>query len=613
MGAMLACAALLAAACDSGNQSSSASSSNGAAGGHPFVTTASWGPASWSFNQHGTGYFAGFGVQLPLGIPQKTTNRVQMFNIIPQLYTSFSEGKNSVTVHLIPGAKFSNGDPVDAQDVVRSILLDGVAQSGTFESDVTNAVAVNSTTVEIDFLPNVPSIIKRGWMLGVVPLPMSQFGQFLPAGMEQDVWTYNKLLQNPATASTALSSSAYKAIEADFVNLQHFQPKTLIGDGPFMLTGISTGSAVEVKSPTYFDASKVHVQKLNLINTVSSTATVYPMLFSNDLDFYGPASPSTPEYEHWQATPGAHSQSVNQDRTEELLFNNKKYPFTLMPVRQAIAYLINRKTLLESEDGGRLIGNQPEQVPDGLGGVLNSIWLSPAQLHSLNPYNYGPTKATQLLESAGFHKSGSQWIMPNGEPFTTTVISSSASPPPNGPLFVKQLASVLSNFGIQTTASTVPSSSYTNQIHKGQFDLAQEEGVNGNLAPLCGLAGSGLGAPINYSHSSTGAFTAGEPGIGFGPNYDLPGVGNVPVSPTIDYQCQHTAAGPPAATLSWEWAQVVNSQLPFLTYSDIESVILYSSSRYSWPAPSNQLWQEAGIYTTQALMIMIEQGGVRPR
>lgn len=610
---MLVSAALLAAACGAPAPNAQASPGGSAARAPAFETTATWGPASWTYNKFGTGYFGGFGVQLPLGIPEKTKNRIEMFNIIPQLYRSFSEGTNTITVHLIPGERFSDGEPLNAQDVVDTILLSGVQQSYTFDVDVTGASAPNPTTVVIDFLPNVPSIIKRGWMLGVTPLPMSQYGQFLPAGMEQDVWAYNKLLQNTSTAPTAQSSAAYKAIEADFTKLEHYQPKKLIGDGPFMLTGASTGSAVEVRSPTYFDAARVHVQKLTLLNTATSSANVYPLLYSGDVDWYGPATPSAPEYEQWQGTAGAHSESVNGDVTQDIVFNNQRYPFTLQKVRQAMAYLIDRRSLLESEDGGRLIGNRPDQVPDGLGGLLNSIWLSPAQLAQLNRYQYSPSRATGLLESAGFHKSGGHWIMPNGQPFATTVISSASSPPPSGPLFAKQVASVLTNFGIQATANAVNASGYAAQISKGQFDIAQETGVGTNLAPLCGLASSGLGAPINYSFSSNGAFTSGEPGIGFGPTRDIPGIGTVQVSQTADYECQHIGAGPRAAALSWDWARVVNSQVPFLTYGDDYSLIMYSGSHYSWPAPSNSLWQEAGIYTTQTLMIMIERGLVSPR
>ena len=612
MGAVLTCAVLLTAACSSGTQGGSSASNQTATSAPAFVTTASWGPASWTYNFFGPGRFAGSGTLLSLGFPHTSSGRMytpgkhDLFYVIPQLYTSYSETTSQITVHLVPRMKFSDGEPLNAQDVVDSILVAGLNPANVaFDTDVTGATAINPTTVEIDF---VPGKVNLGWMLAIVPLPMSQYGQFLSPAIEQDIWSYTKLIQNPSTAATAQSSSAYKAIDADYVTLLHFQPKQVIGDGPFMLTGVSTGSAVEVKSPTYFDASKVHVQKMTIINVVSG-GNVFPLLYSHDVDWYANAAPSATEYDQWLGTSGGRTKSANADQTEEVLFNNKKYPFTLTPVRQAMAYLINRKTLLETEDGGKLVGNEPDQVPDGLGGFLNSLWLSPAHLHELNPYKYSVSKATQLLGSAGFRKTGGQWVMPNGQPFTTTVIASSAS---SGPLFAKELASMLSTFGIQASASTVNPTAYNDQITKGQFDIGWwNQGVHGNLGPMCAFLVDGLGGSLNYTYQKTGAYNAGEPGIGFGPTYDVPGLGNVQVSSTISDECQN--AGTQAGALAWEWAQVVNSQVPFLTYGDTYNVILYSNSHYSWPAPSDPIWQEAGIYPYQALMLMIERGMIRAK
>ena len=608
MTAVLACLALVVGAWASETKAIAAVD----AGSPTFTTTASWGPTSWTYNFFGTGRFAGYGTILSMGFPHTAATKQyaggnhDVFYIIPQLYTSYTATTSKVTLHLIPNVKFSDGEKMDAQDVVNTILLGGLNPANVaFNTDVTNATVINPTTVEIDF---VPGKVNLGWMLAIDPLPMSQYGQFLSADLDQDIWSYAHLVQDPSTTATAPSSAAYKAIYADYTNMLHYQPKEVIGDGPFMLTGVSTGSAVEVKSPTYFGASKVKVQKVNIINTVSG-GNVYPLLFSQNVDWYANAAPSATEYDQWLATSGAHTRTTSADQVEEVLFNNKVYPFTLRPVRQAIAYMVNRTTLLKEEDGGKLVGNQPDQIPDGLGGFLNNLWISPAHLKQLNQYKYSPSKATQLLESAGFHKPGQQWIMPNGQPFTTTVIASSTGA---GPLFAKELASILTNFGVQATASTVNSTSYQNRITKGQFDLAWwPTGVHGNLGPMCGFLTDGLGQPLNYTFQTTGAYSAGEPGIGFGPTYNVPDLGTVQVSQTITDECQN--AGTKAAALAWDWARVVNSELPFLPYGDTYNVILYSGAHFTWPAASNPIWQETGLYPSQAMLLMIERGMIRPK
>lgn len=579
----------------------------------PFTTTASWGPTSWSYNPYApTGYFAAFGVRLPLAIPEKTSNRVAMFNLIPQLITGYSVNKHNVlTLHLIKGVKFSNGEPVNATDVMDSLLLAGVDQNFVFDNDIKNVTAPNATTVVITFTPVTANVNVRGEIAGITPLPMSQYSQFLPKGIEQTLLQYNKLVQNPKTAASAATSPQYKTISALTAKLQKFTPKTLIGDGPFMLKGIATASATEVKSPTYFDASKVHIKKLTLLNTVTSTANVYPLLYSHDIDWYAGGTPSSTEFAQWKTTPGAHWVSVNHDVTENMLFNNKVYPFTLTSVRQAIAYLLNRKTLVETEDGGTLIGNQPDNLSDGMGKLLTGIWLSKSQRAKLNPYKYSPSKATKLLKAAGFKKVGKHWVEPNGKEFKTQVIAPST--PETAVLFAKQVAAVLTSFGIPATASAVPSASYTTQQEKGRFQIAWGTGVGTNLEPVCGIASGGLGEPTNYTFSSNGAITAGSPGIGFGPSYDVPGQGVVQVSQTSDLECQHTNAGPKLAAYAWDWAQVVNKEVPYLTYADDDTIIFYSSTHYKdWPPTKSWMWQEGGIYTTQSLMIMIEHGYIRP-
>jgi peptide/nickel transport system substrate-binding protein len=550
-------------------------------------------------------------VLLPLAFVEKTSNQVKMFQLIPQLMASYSlSASNVMTIHLVSGAKFSDGEPVNATDVADSILISMVA--GQSLPYIENVTAPNPTTVVVDFTPQTASINSRGMVAGggFMPLPMSQYKQFLPAGMAQNVLAYAKLLQNPKTTATALSSPAYQKVAADQKKLQAYSPSKLIGDGPFMLTGINTSTVSEVKSPTYYGASHVHIGKLTLLNTISSSS-VYPQLYSHDIDWYGAATPSSTELGSAKAASGLNEITVNNDVVENMLFNNKSYPFTLTPVRQALAYLINRNTLAETEDGGTLTYNAPDTLPDGLGPLLGGIWLTAAQRAQLNPYAYDPSKATSLLTSAGFTKTGGHWMMPNGQQFKAQVIAPAT--PANAALFATETASELSAFGITATASTVPVASYQPQYEKGDFQIAWATGVNANLEPVCGIANGGLGSPWNYSFGANLAITPGMPGIGFGPNFNVPGHGVIPVSQTIVSECQTTNAGPELAARAWDWAQVVNQQVPFLSFADDEAVNFYSSSRYtSWPPASSWLWQESGMFPSQALQMMIENGYISP-
>jgi peptide/nickel transport system substrate-binding protein len=612
--ALATCTGPLAAAC-----TSSPGSGGSGANAPAFTTTASWGPSSWSyspFGANGSVYFSALGVQLPLGIDEKTADQTEMFSTIPQLITSLSVTKNNVaTIGLVPGAKFSDGEPVNATDIIDTVLLRLVQQNAVYENDIENVTAPNSTTVVITFTPGTANVNVRGLITNMIPQPVSEFRQFLPSGIGPTLLAYNKLVQNPTTTATAQKSPLFAKIEPYTQKLLTYSPPKLIGDGPFMVTGANTSSITEVKSPTFFGASKVHVQKITLLNTASSGSSVYAQLFSHDLDWYGMATPSTTELRQLKATSDTNVVTIPDDQTEDLLINNKTYPFTLTPVRQALAYLINRQTLTQTEDGGLLTANRPSSLPDGLGSVLDGVWLTPSQRAQLNPYSYSPSKATALLESAGFKKSGGHWLMPNGKPFTTQMIA--PTDPLNAPLAAQSIAAQLSAFGIPATASTLPPSSYQTQYQKGDFQLAWQNGINGNLEPICGVATSGLGEPTNYTYGSNGAVIPGQPGIGFGPGYNVPGLGDVQVSQTSTTQCQVTQAGPHMAALTWDWAQVMNTAVPFINFADDQALNVYSTAHYTnWPPASSALWQYSGLASSNpyqpALMLMMEDGYISP-
>lgn len=589
-----------------------------AAGGPAFVTTSSWGPTSWSYNPYSTtGSFLGIGIQLGCAsMSAPTTDRDEMFHDQLDLCKSYTLSKsNLMTLHLVHDAKFTDGEPITSTTALDGELLDGVTQDATFEDNIQKVWAPNKYTLDIQWTKSTPSIISRGRLQpnNIEFLPKSQYGQFIIPGLANTLYKYNALLRNPATAKTAQSSPEYKTIESLYKKLIAYKPKTLIGDGPFKLKGVSIGQATEVKSPSYFDAKKVHISQLTLLNTVSNTSQIYPLLLSHKVDYYAANTGSLTafQFQSFKRAPDAGYRLINTDNIETLLFNNKHYPFTLTPVRQAMAYLINRKTVTKTEDGGSLVGNTPTKVPDGYSELMNSTWLNSSQLKKLNPYSHNPAKAASLLRSAGFKKQKGHWIMPNGKPFKTTVSAPATS---TGPLVSKAVAAELSGFGIPATADVEPTTSFDAAVPKGQFQIAYEDGGFNQQDPICSLSLSSAWGQ-NESVSNNGAFTAGEPGMGFATNFKVPGLGTVKDIPlTIDNECQNTAPGPKMTQLAWDWAQLVDQQMPYLTYDNVLTVVLYSKANFTdYPPKSNLFWGDSSIYASQSLMEMIDHGFIHPK
>lgn len=603
--------ALAAIVCAGGLLAGCSASTTGGGGGNAasFGTTATWGE-TWSKNVYSPNYYSGLAtdwVLMQFGYAIPSTNRTHMFDIVPQLMSTFSVDKNNVaTIHLRPNLKYSDGSKLDAENVYQSWLLQAVFGLG-YQVNIENMTVKNPTTIEVQFYKQVADVNVRGSIIAIRPLPTTVYGKFVVPGLASAIKEYNAAYRGTGGETAANKTSAYKLIKNDYDNLVKFEPKTFVGDGPFTIKNINTAQATLVKSPTFYAADKVHIPKVTMTNS-TTTSNIFPLLFSHKLDWYASGEESATILDRWKHTADAHTITVTSNRTEEIDFNNKKYPFTIKQVRQAIAHVIDRKKLVATETGGTSV-NKAIAQPDGLDNLLNDTWLDKSDLNALDPYTHDTGKATSLLESAGFKKSGNKWLMPNGKPFTTEILAPSS--PGTAVIAAKEVAAELTDFGIKTSASAVQPAGFTPQQGKGDFSLAYQTGVGGNLEPICGVASGGLGAPNNYAH---GGPDQGQPGIGFGPKFNVPGVGNVQVSDTIDQQCQYTQAGSKMADLAKAWATVVNSQMPYLTYADDAMVARYSTTNYTkWPATGSKYWQEAIISPANAFTWMIEDGYVVPK
>lgn len=600
--AVIAAACCVLAAC-TGNSGSGGKSASAPA----FGATAAWNE-TWSKNPFNPNFFtqiAAQWAQLPMGYALQSKDRVLMFSIMPELMSSYTVDKNNLaTVHIKPNLKFSDGSKLDATDVYDSMLLREVYQLG-YDINIQSIKVANPTTIKIQYYKG--SAAARGSIIAITPVPMSVYGKFVVPGLYQAWATYGKLYRS-AGPDKAATSAAYKTIKSDYDKLTKFEPKKFVGDGPFTIQNVTTAQATLVKNNNFYAASKVGIPKVTLTNS-TTTSNIFPLLFSHNLDLYAGAETSATILNRWKSTPDAQQVTVGWDRTEEIDFNNKQYPLTMSAARQALAHVIDRKKLVETEVGGTSV-NKPTTYPDGLSSLLNQTWLSQSQLAGLDQYKLDTGKATQLLTAAGFKKTGGQWIMPNGKPWTADVIAPST--PSTAMLAAKEVAAELSGFGIKATASSVDPTGYIDRQAKGDFSLAYQTGVNGNLSPICGIASGGLGNPNNYSYTGD---QSGDPGIGFGPKLTVPGIGkNINISQTIVQQCQYTKSGPVMAQQAAAWASLVNEQLPYLTYSDQYLLAEYSTEHYTkWPAADSKYWQEATINMNQALTWMIEDGYIQPK
>lgn len=606
--AALAATALTMAACTDSASTASSNSANGhGSSGNTNATLVmassspwtSWEYNPWTTNLNFPGAAGGF-VYLPLAIQ----NWPSLTSFTPQLASDWSVHGNQLQVNLQPKANWQDGKPVTSTDLIDTLYLDGLIQSGIWD-DITGVTAKGDKSIVLTARPNIPMVLVENDLFNsVITYPASVWGKYVTPALKQNVNNYFK--QAATDPGGAAKSPAYKAMSSALQALTKFAPKTLLGDGPYKLDGMTTQEAKLSKWDGFYDAEHITISHITYLgyqqpqvnaNLLTGTAD-----FSSGWLYMPPAIVS-----QWTRNPNAHLLSVPGTFQGQIVFNDAKAPYNSVKVRQAMAYAFPRQKMDELSWGKTKAHAVTPTIPDGLVDQVEQQFLSKDQINSLNKYPYDTAKAASLLESAGFHKSGGKWIMPNGRPFTIT-LEMNAGWTDQISAF-KVAASALNSFGIKTTLSTVENVSYTADLHRGSFQIGAFCCTGGSPDPLVDFEQSPMGSANNFTATGT---SAGQRGLGFGPMAQVPGLGGVKVTEELDKEIHQVAAGDKMKNLTWDWARLVNQQMPYLEYADFANQIGFSTKNFNWPADDSPLWS---TLTNGNYLIVVgqEQGKISPK
>ncbi len=260
---------------------------------------------------------------------------------------SVSEDGLSYTFKLHSGVKYHDGTDFDAQDVVFSLdrarADDSVnAQKALFEA-IEKVEAIDTTTVKLTLASaNGSLLFNLGWGDAVIVASESADN--------------NK--SNP------------------------------IGTGPFQFVKWVKGDRVELaRYDNYWGDSKVLGKATFKI--ISDPAAAFSAMMSGDIDAF-PNFPAPENLDQFRAD-SRFSVVVGSTEGETILsINNAKAPFDKLKVRQAIAYAINRQSII---DGAMF----------GVGTPIGSHFAPhhPAYVDLTQKYSYDPEKAKSLLKEAG--------------------------------------------------------------------------------------------------------------------------------------------------------------------------------------------------------------------
>jgi peptide/nickel transport system substrate-binding protein len=317
------------------------------------------------------------------------------------------------TFHLRRGVTFHDGSPFSATDVVysyRRIIDQKLANADKF-SAVTDVSAPDPDTVTIRVKHPTPNLLTN-------------IGGF--KGMA--------IVQRKNVESGQIATHP-------------------VGTGPFAFAGQKSGDSITLKAnPNYWGGPpKVAGVTFRFIPEAS---TALSALQAGEVDWTDSIPPQrvsqlksddsirlavTPSNDYWY-----------------LALNEAKAPWNDVRVRQAVAYGIDRDSIVKATSYGTAAANQLA-IPKG------NPWFTP-----YDKYSYDPNKAKALLQQAGVGKQNLDMLVTSEYPETVTA--------------AQVIADNLAPLGITVNIRTVDFATWLDEQNNGHFDMLMM-GWLGNIDP----------------------------------------------------------------------------------------------------------------------------------
>ena len=348
----------------------------------------------------------------------------------PRLASAYqwSPDNKSLTFTIRSGVTWSDGQPFSAADVVYTFNL--LKQNSALDlqsvwSVLSAVTAAGSDQVTMTFQSSaVPYFYQIADQVAIVP---------------QHVWSTIK----------------------DPVGYADQQP---VGTGPFTVGQCTPQNVAYTRNPTYWQKGLPYLQTVNY-PAFTDNDPANQFLAAGQAQWGGQYIPAIDTY--YVAKDPAHNHYWFPPIDNiDLWFNLTKPPFDNKSVRQAFAYGIDRASVSQKgESGYEPAGNQT--------GVLLptfSSWYDSSAAGKAD-YKLNATKATSLLESAGYTKDSSGVYQDSsGKKLSFTIITIEGYTDWDASLQVVQ--SNLQQIGIQVKVVDQSSNDYFNNLFTGNFQLA---------------------------------------------------------------------------------------------------------------------------------------------
>jgi peptide/nickel transport system substrate-binding protein len=281
------------------------------------------------------------------------------------------------TFNVKPGLYWSNGQPVNASDIIntysQNFALNSTVDFVNAASEISSIVALNSSAAQFNLNKSDAVFPERVGSSLFTPIMSSSF---ISHGAANDGFGF-----------------------------------TNVAVGPFYSTNYSAGSTQGVFLRNQYFKPLPNACEL-LVQYFESDSSIPSYIQSGAIDF-GPIPPASAS--SMMNSPNVHIIDEKSLIPEMLTYNVTKYPYNETAFRQALLFGANLTQI--SQEGDQGYGETAYTSEGGIP-MLATSFYNPHQ----STYSYNPSRAMSLLSSIGINKGSDGFLQyPNGTDITLTV------------------------------------------------------------------------------------------------------------------------------------------------------------------------------------------------
>ncbi len=534
-----------------------------------------------SFSTGGPGQGAGIGlywrwVELPLAFYKAAEADYE-----PWLAESWEfEGDQAFVVHLRQDAKWSDGTPVTADDVIGTFAIGRILKWTEFNY-VGEVEKVDDYTVRFT-LAN-PSLVARHLILRDPIRSMVTYGDLAQKALDMHA------------SGEEIDSDAWKALQTEIVE---FRPTSIIASGPYIYSLDDVGDSFMTlhwqPGSIFSEAVKFGDVKI----WYGETEAVTPLVLDGEVTYATHGFP--PATDQAMQDAGLRILRAPYLYGAAIYINHDKYPFNRPEVRKAMAMVIDRQ---ESAFLTKGLSAQPVHYMAGLADSLVDLWLSDEDKAALNTYDLNPEAAEELLTGIGFTRDANgKWLDDQGNPVAAEYIFQAEWADYGAA--AQNAVEQLNDFGFDITGRAETWQQVDEDIKNGNFTLSVRSWGASSSFPFDQFTG-----PLHFWNYT--GLPEGQTGINFPMQFEWNGE-------QLDYQALIAEAGAgldpeaqkPAVAKA---AKVFNDLLPVIPLSmALTNNPLNEELAVGAPPDDDPIWLNGGGAADNYITYLVMHGTLAP-